>query len=114
VNGEAQVINIGAVLPANAIVLAHEINLATPFSGGSVAACAIDVGGTDPNAICNSMTVFTGAPTGAQAFSPLGDHPYGKFSAEQLAVTFSPDGAHALLALSAGSLTITIWFSILA
>lgn len=113
VNGEAQAINIGAVLPANAIVLAHEVNVATLFSGGGATAVKLDVGGTSATAVVNQMDVFTGAATGA--LSPrTGAHAQGSFSAEQLVATFTPDGAHTLLALDAGSLTVTVWFSILA
>lgn len=113
VAGEAQVINIGAVLPANAVVLAHEVNVATLFSGGSVSAVKLDVGGTDADAIVSQMDLFTGAATGA--LSPrTGVHAQGKFSAEQLIATFTPDGGHTLLALTAGSVTITVWYFVLA
>ena len=113
VAGEAQAINIGAVLPANAVVLAHEVNVGTLFSGGSVSAVKLDIGGTDADAIVSQMDVFTGAATGA--LSPrTGVHAQGKFSAEQLVATFTPDGGHTLLALTAGSVAITVWFSVLA
>lgn len=113
VNGEAQAINIGAALPTNAIVLGHEVNIATLFSGGSVSAVKLDIGGADADAIVSQLDVFTGAATGA--LSPrTGAHAQGKFSAEQLTATFTPDGGHTLLALSAGSLTITVWASTLA
>lgn len=59
------------------------------------------------------MDVFTGAATGA--LSPrTGAHAQGKFSAEQLVATFTPDAGHTLNDLTAGSLTITVWFSVLA
>ena len=113
VAGEAQVINIGAVLPANAVVLGHEVLVTTLFSGGSVSAVALEIGGTDADAIVDAMDVFTGAATGS--LSPrTGVHAQGKFSAQQLTATFTPDGAHALLALTAGDITITVWYSVLA
>jgi hypothetical protein len=113
VAGEAQEINIGAALPANAVVLAYEVNPSTLFSGGSVSAVKLDVGGTNRTALVSQMDVFTGAATGA--LSPrTGTHQQGKFSAEQLVATFTPDGAHALLALTAGSVTITVWYTVLA
>jgi len=113
VNGHAQVVNIGTILPANAVILAHEVNIATLFSGGSVSAVKLDVGATDPDAIISQMDVFTGAETGALA-PRTGVHPQGKFSAQQLVATFTPDGGHTLLALTAGDLTITIWYAVLA
>ena len=113
VNGEAQAVNVGAVLPANAVVLAHEVNVATLFSGGGATAVKLDLGGTSTTAIVNQMDVFTGAATGA--LSPrTGEHAQGKFSAQQLVATFTPDAGHNLNALTAGSVTITVWFSILA
>lgn len=113
VNGEAQAVNVGAVLPANAVVLAHEVNVATLFSGGGATAVKLDVGGTSSTAIVNQMDVFTGAATGA--LSPrTGAHAQGKFSAQQLVATFTPDAGHTLAGLTAGSLTVTVWFSVLA
>lgn len=112
VNGEAQVINVGDVLPANAVVLAYEVNIATLFSGGGATAVKLDVGGTDIDAMIAQMDIFTGAATGA--LSPrTGVHAEGKFSAEQLVATFTPDGAHTLLALDAGALTINVWYFVL-
>ncbi len=109
VAGEAQAINIGAALPAGAVVIGHEVTIATLFSGGSVSAVKLDVGGTAATAIVNQLDVFTGASTGA--LSPrTGAHPQGRFSTVQLRATFTPDGGHALVALTAGSLTITVWF----
>jgi hypothetical protein len=113
VAGEAQVVAIGAALPANAIVLAHEVLVTTLFSGGSVSAVKLDIGGTVAAAIVSQMDVFTGAATGS--LSPrTGAHAQGKFSAQQLNATFTPDGGHTLAALTAGSVTITVWFSVLA
>lgn len=109
VNGSPQAVNIGAVLPSGAVVLAHEVNVATLFSGGSASAVKLDVGGTTSTAIVNQQDVFTGAATGA--LSPTtGAHGRGKFSGEQLVATFTPDGAHNLAALTAGALTVSVWF----
>jgi len=113
-NGVTQAINIGTALPANAIVLRAEVNIATLFSGGGASACKLDIGGTDIDAIAAQMDVFTGAATGALTPTPAGVHQAGKFSAEQLVATFDVDAGHALLGLDAGALTITVWYSILA
>lgn len=114
VNGEAQVVNIGAALPANAVVLGSEVNIATLFSGGSASAVKLDIGGTNADAIAAQMDVFTGAATGALTPTPAGVHTHGKFSSEQLVATFTPDGGHTLDGLDAGDLTITVWYSVLA
>jgi len=114
VNGASDTINVGAVLPSNAVVVASEVNIATLFSGGGATAVKLDLGGTDIDAIGAQHDVFTGAATGALDLTPAGVHVSGLFSAEQLVATFTPDGAHTLLGLDAGALTITVWFITLA
>lgn len=114
VNGATQAINIGTALPANAVVLAAQVNIATLFSGGGASAVKLDVGGTDIDAIGAQHDVFTGAATGALTLTPAGVHTRGKFSSEQLVATFTPDGGHNLDGLTAGDLTVTVWYSILA
>ena len=112
-NGVLESVNIGAVLPANAVVVAHEVDITTLFSGGTVASVACDVGGTDVDAIVNALDVFTGAATG-KLTGALGVHSRGIFTAEQLVVSFTPDGSAALLALDAGELDVTVWYHVLA
>jgi hypothetical protein len=114
VAGEAQAINIGAVLPANAVVIAREVALATPFSGGGVSSCLLDVGGTDVDAIVNALELITDAPTESEVNAAGGIKPQGGYSAQQLVATFTPDGGHTLADLTAGSVVITVWFHVLA
>jgi hypothetical protein len=113
-DGVAQALNIGAALPANAVVVASEVDITTLFSGGGATAVTIDVGGTDADAIGDGHDVFTGAATGKLAFSTAGVHPVGSFSSEQLTITFTPDGSHDLADLDAGELDVTVWFHVLA
>lgn len=109
VAGESQLVNIGDALPVNAVVLGHEVKVDTLFSGGSASAVKLDLGGATATAIVSQMDVFTGAPTGS--LSPrTGTHAQGKFSAEQLKAKFTPDGSHTLDGLTAGDLTITVWY----
>lgn len=110
VNGHAQVIDIGAALPASAVVLAHEISGVTGFAGGSVSACVLEVGGTDADAILDSLEMITDAPTAAELKTAVGLKPQGGYSEQQLTATFTPDGGHALLALTSGAVTITVWY----
>lgn len=113
VNGEAQVVNVGAALPANAVVLGHEVQVDTLFSGGGATALKMDLGGTVATAIVNQMDVFTGAATGS--LSPrTGAHAQGKFGGQQLVVTVTPDGGHTLAGLTAGDVTFTVWYVVLA
>lgn len=114
VNGHAQSVNIETALPTNAMVFAHALTDITPFSGGSVSECKIDVGGTDADAIVNALELITDAPTEAELIAAAGLLPQGQYSAQQLTATFTPDAEHALSALDAGSITITVWYQILA
>jgi len=114
VNGTAQVIDIGVDLPANAVVLGHSVVVATPFSGGSVSACVLDVGGTDADAIVKDLELITDQPTEAERIAAAGIKPQGGYSAQQLVATFTPDGGHALSGLSAGACTIEVFFAVVA
>jgi hypothetical protein len=104
----SQAINVGAALPANAVVMAHEINLATVFSGGGATSCTVDIGGTDADAIVDGHDIFTGATTGRLSGSTLGVHWCGVFTAEQLTATVTSDVD--VDTLAAGDVTITVWF----
>jgi hypothetical protein len=109
VDGEAQSINVGAALPTGAVVVAAEVHLATPFSGGSVATLAIDVGGTDLDAIIDGVD---GLGSAGYYSTPAGVKPTGTYSGQQLKATFTPDGGHDVEDLTAGSCTVTVWYTV--
>jgi hypothetical protein len=113
VNGEAQVIPIGAALPANARIIGRELSALTEFSGGSVSAVTVSIGGTDADGIVAAQSVFTGAGT-VDKQGTSGVNPTGNLGGQQLNATFTPDAGHALLALTAGAVTITVLFAVLA
>jgi hypothetical protein len=109
--------NIGAALPAAAVVLGHEVKLDTQFSGGSLSDMKIVLGGTDTAALINAFSVKT-STAGGKRYSPgysaaAGNHCAGSFSAQQLVATFTPTG-DTLNHVAAGDLTITVWFIVLA
>lgn len=109
-NGDAQVLNIGSVLPAGAWVVGHQITLATEFSGGGATAVTVVVGGTVANGIIAGPTdVFTGAGNGVYS-GTAGVLPIGIYGGQQLAVTFDVDAGHSLAGLTAGDLTISILY----
>jgi hypothetical protein len=113
VNGEAQAINIGAVLPANARIIGRELTGLTEFSGGSVSAVTLSIGGTDADCIVAAQDVFTGAGVVSKE-GTSGVNPNGNLGGQQLKATFTPDAGHALDALTAGAVTITVLFAVLA
>jgi hypothetical protein len=116
VNGEAQAINIGATLPANARIIGVDLHDYTPFTGGSASAVALDIGTSgDVDAIIDGADVFAAAVDGGPATIPAGIRPNKTFvsAGAQLLATFTPDGGHTLLALTAGSIIIDVWYLVL-
>lgn len=112
VNGSPQAINIGAVLPASARILGCELTANTQFTGGSVASVTLSVGGTGTTDVVNAADVLGGG-TGSR-HGTFGPNPNGNLGGQQLVATFTPDGAHALSALTAGATTITVFYTVLA
>lgn len=106
--GTSQVVNIGAALPTNAIVFAHEIKVNTQgvLAGNDL---TIKIGGTDDDAIVAS-TDLDGLAAGSYQ-GTLGTHPRGSFGGEQLTATFA---ASDLASLSAGNWTLNVWYFVLA
>ena len=113
VAGTPQVVNVGDVLPTGAVVLGHSVVSGVAFSGGGVTACVLDLGGTADSAILSNLELITDAPTAAELKPAVGLLPVGSYSAEQLVATFTPDGGAALSALTAGSVSITVFFAVL-
>lgn len=117
VAGEAQVVNIGAALPTGAVVIGHEVKLDTQFTGGGATSCKLDLGASgDVQSMVNQFDVF-GATAGGKKYSPgfahltaHGTHLTGDYSAAQLVATFTPDGSHTLAGLTAGDLTIKVFY----
>lgn len=116
VNGEAQVVNLGAALPANAVLLGHQTDLAASFTGGGATAVKLDIGGTDPKGIVDQYDVFGTAPEvaspGYQHHTLHGNHMQGDYGGQQLVATFTPDGGHTLLGLTAGGITATFYYAV--
>lgn len=107
-SGTSQVVNIGTALPANAVVLGHEIvvNVQGVLAGNDL---SIKVGGTDDDAIVASTDLDALAAGSYQG--TLGVHPRGSFASQQLVATFA---ASDLASLSAGNWTFNVWYITLA
>lgn len=113
VNGSAETELIGAVLPANSRILGVDLRAYTPFTGGGATAVTVDIGTSgDIDAIVDGADVFAAAVDGGPATIPPGIRPNKMFATAgaQLIATFVPDGAHALLGLTAGSITIDVFY----
>lgn len=106
-----QSINIGAVLPANAMILAVDVALATPFSGGTATSVLLDIGTSgDPDAIVADCDLFAAAVDGKASAMPAGIAPFKLFTSAgaQLLATVAADDDVADLV--AGACTITVSF----
>ena len=113
VNNTSQAINIGATLPANARIVSVDMRALTVFTGGSVSAVTCDIGTSgDVDALIDGADLQTTAVDGGPATMPKGVRPNKTFvsGGAQLIATFYPDSGHALDALSAGSVTIDVFF----
>lgn len=107
-----QAINIGAVLPANAQILAVAVALATPFTGGGAGSVLLDIGTSgDPDAIVANCDLFAAAVDGQASTMPSGIAPFKRFvsAGAQLLATIAADVDVA--DLTAGAATITVLFS---
>lgn len=106
-----QSINIGAALPANSMILAVDVALATPFSGGTATSVLLDIGTSgDPDAIVSNCNLFAAAVDGKASSMPAGIAPFKLFTGAgaQLLATIAADDDVA--DLTAGSCTVTVSF----
>ena len=116
VSGQAQVVNVGAPLPAGAVVFGNQVKLDVQFTGGSNSHVHLDLGGNNPIGLIDHFDVLMESDAGGYLHSPgyqhetlHAEHLTGDYSGEQLVATFTPIG-DALSNLTAGDLTITVYF----
>lgn len=108
-----QALSIGAALPANAMILAVNVALTTPFAGGGATSVLLDIGTSgDADAIVANCDLFAAAINGMASSLPAGIAPFKLFTAAgaQLLATIAADVNVA--ALNAGAATITILFTV--
>lgn len=108
--GLSQVINLGAVLPANAMVLGADLAL-TPFSGGGATAVSGDIGTVgDDDAIVSTADLFAAAVDGKASSMPDGIAPNKRFvsAGAQLIITITGDVN--VSTLTAGQVVATVAF----
>lgn len=107
-----QSLNLGTALPAGAMVLAVNVALTTPFTGGSASSVLLDIGSSgDPDAIVANCDLFAAAVNGMASSLPAGIAPFKLFTTStQLLATVAADVNVA--ALTAGAATITLLFTV--
>jgi len=107
-NGDDQSIELGT-LPEGAIVLGYDVEIVTPFSGGSVSTLALDIGEEDdPDSIAADISAMAAA---GLKKGTAGARPDGAYGGKTLVANFDPDGGHNLAALTAGSLIVSIYYA---
>ena len=110
-----ETLNIGAVLPANATILAVSMYGLTPFSGGTVGDFTVDIGSSgDADALIDGADLFSAAVDGAPATMTAGVNPHKTFVAAGAQLTAKFDCASDDVAdATAGSVTIDVLFTVL-
>jgi hypothetical protein len=112
-NGGAQTVPVG-VLPAGAEILTVAFKLNTQFTGGGASAVTVTIGDAiSATRIGSAIDAFGGTAGGAYikptTVGPgVGPYPNG----DTINAIFTPDGAHNLAALTAGSIEIDITFAV--
>lgn len=108
-NGDDQSIELGD-LPAGAVVLGHDVQIVTPFAGGSVSSLSLDIGEeADPDSIAANIDAMAAA---GLYKGTAGARPTGDYSSKTLVANFDPDAGHALDALTAGSVVVKIYYAV--
>lgn len=114
VNGAEQDILVG-VLPPNAVVLGRSVNINTFFTGGAATAvtCALGTGAAgDPDSIMAALNVFDTTTNDIPVQGTSGVSPVGPYSGASIYAQFDCDAGHALLGLTAGELTVEIYYAV--
>jgi hypothetical protein len=100
-------------LPAGAVILGRSINVATLFTGGGATSVVLTVGYPTQLGAVASLEVNNTTATGKSLQGAAGASPAGPALASQVPqLTFTPDGAHNLSGLTAGDLTVELYYSV--
>lgn len=112
VNGTAQSIAIGT-LPPGAVILGRATRVAAYFTGGGATSVGLTLGVAGTlNGIMTTLNVFDTTALTINQQGTAGVNPSGLYSGAQILATLTPDAGHTLLALTAGDLTVDIYYSV--
>lgn len=111
-DGDAVDINVGTALPAGAVLLGARYTIGTVFAGSGVASLTMKVGFTgDTDGVIEAVDIF-GDATGEYR-GVAGTAMNGPAGGKQLVANFDPDNAAGLDELTAGSVTIDVFYAVL-
>lgn len=109
-------VDFDAALPANARVIGHDIIVTTPFNDGTgnpTVTAAVGASGGDADSIVTAYNVAHDGVSGPGTSGVLG-YPMASASAVTPAVTFVTNNAAHLVGLDAGSITVNVFYIVLA
>lgn len=106
-----ETLNIGAV-PAGAFIVGVSLRAYTPFTGGSVSECVVDIGEAgDDNGLIAAANVFAAAVDGVTSTRPLGISPNKRYAAATtLQAKFTATGDN-VVNLTAGAVTVDVLYA---
>lgn len=112
VNGTLQDIALGT-LPPGARVLGRSIKITTYFTGGGATSCTCSIGPSTATAdLMAALNVFDTTATAKPLQGTAGAAPVGDYGGVAMVARFTPDAGHTLLALTAGDLTVEIFYAV--
>jgi len=109
-DGVDESINVGAALPANAVLVAAKYTINTPFAGAGVATLTMIVGYSgDTNGVFEAVDIFgdSAANYGGTLGTAMGP---ALADSKQLVANFDPDSSAGLDELTAGNITIDVYY----
>ena len=112
-NGLQQDILLGT-LPPGAVILGRSVYLNTYFTGGSATAVTLAIGtgqAGDPDAIRDEMNIFDTTTNDIQLQGTDGVSPMGPREGD-VYMQFDCDGSHTLLGLTAGEVTVELYYAV--
>lgn len=112
-NGTAQDIVLGVLPPGAVLTRAPGIKLNTQFTGGGASSVTLSIGtAAAPALIAAAFNIFGSTASGLYVAMTPGvqvEAPPG--NVQQVIARITPDGAHTLLALTAGSVEVAVYFA---
>ncbi len=111
-DGDAVDVNVGAALPAGAVIVGSRYTIVTPFAGAGLATLTMIVGKSgDTNGLIEAVDVLGDAAGQYQGvIGTMMTSGPSLQSEVQIVANFDPDASAALDELTAGSLTIDVYY----
>lgn len=111
VNGTAQDIALGFLPPGAIVPFAPNINLATQFTGGGATSVGLTIGtAAAPTLVATNFDIFGGSASGLFVAMTAGAQKVVPAGGQSLIARITPDGTHQLVNLTAGALTLEVYY----